>query len=361
MRWLDEPTEPDPTWARPGESPLSWLMRSTLPRAAAGREFLNAQLASLPAPVATALRRRFPSHWKSCLFELIVARALQELGAELDVEVQNEHGFRPDYRARFDDGLVTLEAVIPEIGRDVDDQRRLADSLEPLLAPLVPPEWSVLLYELPDVGPSESKKEIKRVFKEAMPVSSPSGKDDSREVSVSTSKGLLSFTLWPRIGDRPIIGGPIFSGGDDTEERIRHAVCKKRQQVRGETAPVVLAVCAAGLSSQFESFDHALFGRTCSIIGLPSRREIRVEFRPDGLFMARRDGPPTYAGVLAFREVSLFCPADPVLYMHPRFAGTLPRGLLDLETRTASAADGLAVTPSCQPDFMSRIGFVDRD
>jgi hypothetical protein len=114
------------------------------------------------------------------------------------------------------------------------------------------------------------------------------------------------------------------------------------------------------MSSDFEAFDHALFGRSCSIIGWPSRREIRVEFRTDGLFMAKRDGQPTYAGVLAFLGVTPWCPADPVLYLHPRFAGALPQRLLQLERRTATA-DGITVTPSQQPGFMSRIGFVPRD
>ena len=90
---------------------------------------------------------------------------------------------------------------------------------------------------------------------------------------------------------------PALTAWDDTEQRVRRAVDRKRRQgSRKSPMPTLLAIHATGMSSSYEGFDNALFG-------------------VDGIF-TKGTGPPTWAGVLAFGNVGLRGGPDPVLYLH---------------------------------------------
>lgn len=54
-------------------------------------------------------------------------------------------------------------------------------------------------------------------------------------------------------------------------------------------------------------------------------------FRPGGALATQRQAE--YAGILAFPRVGMFGAADPIVYHHPRYEGSLPGELLDLRHR----------------------------
>ena len=80
--WFPEPEKRDDSSSRRGESTPSWLARSTQPKAAHLRAFLNKNLAALSIECQQNLYRhlRLDDKYESAFFELVVARMLQELG-----------------------------------------------------------------------------------------------------------------------------------------------------------------------------------------------------------------------------------------------------------------------------------------
>jgi hypothetical protein len=117
---------------------------------------------------------------------------------------------------------------------------------------------------------------------------------------------------------------------------------------------------ATGISSSYEAFDRALFGRTFTRIGLDGRVS-GTGFDADGVFN-KGSGAPTWAGVLAFVNVGLRGGADPVLYLHPRSAAKLPDALLKLERRTYDAkAQAVTAHEPTATGILEAVGFVPPD
>ena len=112
--WFTEPSIEDSTYANRLESPFDWLQRSTIQRAQECRLFLNYNLNKLPQEIASIFFQRLRTNWEDNFFELIVARTLQEQGAEISYEQPTESQKHPDFLARFPDGDVIVEAVAPK-------------------------------------------------------------------------------------------------------------------------------------------------------------------------------------------------------------------------------------------------------
>lgn len=332
MEWFLEPRVRDDSWGHRGEPPFSWLTRSTLPRASAAREFLNRNLAQLPEQsqpqVFAALRNR----WQSAFFELIVARTLQLLGASITVEPPSAKGTRIDFVARFPDGILNVEAVSPLVdgaaGKTVQERSPLLDIIERL----VPNGWGVGVVELPTIGPNESK----RIFREAVEQLFDSVPPQREVVDLikEVPQGRLHIRLWtdPPGGSQIVFEPPITSW-NNTEERIRLAIKRKKHQARAtEEGASVVAIHAGGISSKFEDFDLALFGRSVMVLN-HSRIVTGHRLKPDGVFAARRREPPVLSGVLAFIRVGFRTFPDPIFYPHPRSTEVLPTALDGLQQR----------------------------
>src|SRR5438045_2110180 len=103
--YFPEPTIPDQTLGPWDETTVEWLGRSTLPNAKAIRQFLNQNLAHFSPDRAKSLVRQLADDFQSHLFEIIVGRYLQELGADVLPEPLAKNGTRIDYRATFPDGI----------------------------------------------------------------------------------------------------------------------------------------------------------------------------------------------------------------------------------------------------------------
>lgn len=353
MRWFPEPFEPDDSWGREGEGVLSWLLRSTLPRARAARYFLNINLSALPRPFAQKLRRDLENRWQSAFFELIVARTLQALGGVIESEEVTPSGRRPDFLADFEDGSIVVEATAPHFEEEVQAEQRDHSPLKRILEGLVPAGWSVWINELPSIGPADSKKEFKAAAQELLKAPQDIECDERIERRAVLSHGVLEISLVrAKEGYPAIVGGPGYGTYSDSISRIKRAVQRKRQQVRTAQGPVFLAINASGVTSSFEDYDRALFGENCLVLGQPPRNE----FRATGEFARQSDGPPTYAGVIGFKEVGFGCVCDPVLWLHPRFMGLLPSRLLALETRVLDVASGITINPRRNGQVLEALG-----
>lgn len=353
MRWFPEPFEPDDSWGREGEGVLPWLLRSTLPRARAAREFMNINLSALPRPLAEKLRRDLECRWQSAFFELIVARTLQSLGGAIKSEEVTPSGRRPDFLAAFEDGTIVVEATAPLFEEEVQAEQRDHSPLKRILEGLVPTGWSIFINELPRIGPADSKKEFKAAAQELLKAPQEVECDELIERRAILSNGALEISLVrAKEGYPAIVGGPGYGTYSDSISRIKRAVQRKRQQVRTAQGAVFLAINASGVTSSFEDYDRALFGENCLVLGQP----LRNEFRATGAFAKQSDGPPTYAGVIGFTEVGFRCACDPVLWLHPRFTGSLPGQLLALESRVLDRASGIKVNPRRNGQVLEALG-----
>lgn len=326
--WFSEPSVQDDTFANRGEQVRHWLLRSTHLRASACRRFLNENLARLPAGAQEEMFHNLQHRWHSAFFELIVARLLQELGASIVYEQQNREGKHPDFIAQFPDGAVTVEAIAPRFDPEYPNRNPLLNIIEEN----IPTGWWVGVWELPDIGPNDSKRHFRAVVREALDIPPPRLGNEVGEIEIEFDTGTLHLQLIPRNVESKRLGWEAsVTVEDNTVARIRMAAKRKRRQVRGTNTPVLLAVHASGMVSDFEDFDRALYGHTYELHSPDRLKE--AGFRPDGLFNEPADGDPTFAGVLGFLDVGFHRCTQPVLYRHPRQISPLPAAFDLLEQR----------------------------
>ncbi len=334
-----------------------WLARFTLDLAKACRSFLNSNLAALPEDCQEGIAERLKTdkHYRSAFFELVVARTLQVLdGTITSCEPENPvDGTKIDFMTRFPNHEVGVEATSPLFDREMGETAKDHAPLIGVVEELIPPGWAVAVSSLPDLGPSDSKKALKAAVKQMLDVPLPVPGEGERQVSRELPEGEIRLTLFSKTAHRlrestKIVWEAPMTTIDDSKRVIRDAVEGKRRQARNVAVPVLVAVDAKGIVSRLEDFDMALFGSQQA----PS-------FQAAGLF-AKGEGEPTISGVLAFTEVGFLRCSEPVLYLHPRFKGSLPDGLLQLECRTLTA-DGISVQEARSQGFLEVLGFVDPD
>ena len=358
--WFPEPLLLDDTFGDRAEHTLDWLARSTVPRAKACRRFLNEHIAKLPALSQSNFVHDLREKWHSTFFELIVARILQELGASIVVEANNPDGRRPDFRAQFPDAAVTVEAKAPIFDAATGDELKNRIPLLNFIESKVPGGWRVCVYQLPNIGPADSRKNFERTVQQMLNVPPPNEDDTDTELSVELPTGIIHLHLFPTKLNNERLGweAPI-SLVDNSRERLLLAVRRKRRQVRNSQTPVLLAIQASGICSDFEDFDIALFGTGYDRYD-EHRRLAETGFMPNGIFSNKSDKAPIFAGVLAFLTVGFNSCVGPVLYRHPRFFETLPDALLQLEQRSYNESiNTIQIEPSKVPDVIDRLHFVN--
>jgi len=363
--WFPEPSQTDDTYSERGEQTTSWLNRSTVARARGGRRFLNENLSNLPTDHQPAMYRALHERWPSAFFEMILARTLQVLGAEIEVEPGGKEEVRIDFVARFPDSTVGVEAVSPVFNADVGETARKRIPLLDIVESLTPAGWRVMVVKVPDLGHSDSRRTFKRTVEGLLDTDPPGSWSETKDLIAELPEGVVHLRLLPRRdpgapeGPR-VVTEPALSAFDNTEQRVRKALKKaqKRRQGRITPHPAILAVHATGISSDFEDFDLALFGREVAAIDTETGRIVGTNFSADGVFNGG-GGDPTWAAVLAFVNVYMGGGPDPVLYLHPRFRGELPETLMGIERRSYDPEVGeVRVEPSRSPGFLSKLNFV---
>jgi hypothetical protein len=354
--WFPEPKKRDDSYGPRGESPPSWLARSTRSEAKIYRAFLNRNLAALPRECQENVSRdlRLDRKHRSAFFELVVARMLQELGASITCEPENEvDGTKIDVWALFLDHAVAVEATSPVFNKDTASTARDRNRLTDFVEECEPAGWRVAVVGLPDIGPAGSMKRFKAEVKRMLDVPPPAEGEEKRILSRKLPEGeirlnLLAQTVFGRKdGMKKVVHeAPLSIVGDDSEQVIRDAVKDKYRQAKNMEVPVLVAVDGKGLLTRLEDFDMALFGH------YRLHPDNSTSFKVDGIF-ARKGQEPTIAGVLAFTEVGVSRCIEPVLYIHPRFSGELPAALRQLEQRRlVPNRSGLEVPKSSNRGFL---------
>jgi hypothetical protein len=367
--WFPKPEQPDPTIARTDEGTVSWLRRSTLPLANDCREFLNRNLSVLPEGCRDGIFKhlRHEQHHKDGFFELVVARTLQELGADIACEPENPiDRSRVDYAATFPDGVVFVEAVSPVLDKELGAVLKRESPLTQLIKDRVPPGWAADVRELPNVGLDESKRHIKAFLQRVMNIPPPTRDDEEVEIRGLFEQGDLRVILFPQSrhglsADTKIAMYAVGYWPND-QAVLRGAVKRKYRQLSNLDGTSLVALNMASTTASREELDRALFGTSETQFDR-YMNEVRRYRKNDGLF-AGGAGEPTISGVLAFPEVGFLPCDDPILWVHPRFEGALPRALNDLETRYApSAPDAdpeVIVRSAKKTDVLRNLGFVEK-
>jgi hypothetical protein len=356
--WLPEPQTTDNTWARRGEHTLDWLARSTLPRAQSCRRFLKQNIAALPLEHQPLFRHALRERWKSTFFELIVIRTIQMLGALITIELATSSGKRPDIRAQFQDGNVTIEAIAPVFNAQVGEIVKNYSPLIEIIEANIPEGWSIAILNLPRLGPDDSRKHFKQAVEKLLILPPIQESTQPQDITYKLPQGVIHLHAIPsHVNSQRAIIEPGVGFTDNTVARIEHAIRKKRTQVRHSGAPVLLAIEASGLASELEDFDIALFGHQSGRF-VPGHGIVEAGFVPNGIFTRSRSATPTYAGVLAFLKVGFRAGPDPVLFLNPRFTDKLPTQLLKLDLHIYKPDKGIQVRSSEITGFRDNLGFV---
>lgn len=226
-----------------------------------------------------------------------------------------------------------------------------------------PSDVWVMVNSLPNLGPQDSRKPFRRTIRKLLVDAAKVGYS-LVNVAEELPEGTVSLTLikkGPSVSPGRSVGvEPALTSWDNTEQRVRRAVARKRRQGKKATVPALVAVHATGISSSYEEFDQALFGRNVSTMD-SNGHLLGNRFEADGIF-AEGSGEPTWAAALAFVNVGFLGGPDPILYLHPRFAGHLPASLLALEKRTYDVEAGRPmVLEASSTDVLNEMEFVSRE
>jgi hypothetical protein len=353
---FEEPKVPDPTPGREGESRGAWLRRSTWERAAETRRFYNANLRQLPSDIA---RRLCPAlhadRTEATHFELIVGRFLQLLGAQrIAYEVAGTEGRKVDWLAHFEDGPISVECTAPIANGVIGDSRRSSRSATAIVLETAPPGWWVFIHRVPTLSPNKPRSWFRRLMQTLYADAPPARPDGEWSIQKTLDGGILEISLRGQPQpDAPAkwAAGPAVGYMDDTSDVVKSAVAGKRAQARGAVQPVLTAIYTAGFgSSELEKFDVALFGRTVSSLGSDA-----LWLDNSGVFN-RGEKTPTFAGALAFANLNMGGGPDPVLYVHPRYRGSIPSALRALRRREATDA-GVRDVPTTRDAVLPRLGW----
>jgi hypothetical protein len=260
--------ETDDQSVRRGEDMLAFLGRSTLDHAVELRLFANTNLRLLPPDVARALCKALHGeYFRPSLFELVVARTLQVIGArELIYEAEAQTGRHPDLRATFDDGALIVDATVPEFDADIVKANAAHQPLIQIIEDLIPAGWTFFVEHLPRIGPNDPQREFKAALRAEfakLPASSEGIAPLSYALVAQHPQGEIRLLLGARPADwqHAYAGGPASAAWGDTDARVGKALRRKRSQLRGGDAPAVVAI-AGGMGESIEDIDIALFGRT---------------------------------------------------------------------------------------------------
>ena len=363
--WFPEPETRDDTYGRPGEGTVSWLARSTVPRAVGYRTFLNRNLSMLPAGCRKDKYHllRAERHHQDGLFELVVGRTLQELGAEIECEPEGlQSGKRPDFVSSFADGKVYVEAVRPVMDREIGSALGQEVLVTELVEESVPPGWAADIRALPRVGPGEPRRHIKAFLRREMALPPPAHPEEEVTIEKAFEQGDLKIILFPQArvglssGTKIALRNAVSFFADDRTPLLK-AVRRKYKQLARLDGPALVALNMTSATSGRDDLDRALFGVTVSRWDQHSD-EVERYFKANGLF-AGGHGDPTVSGVLAFPNVGILRCADPALWVHPRFRGTLPRALEELEIRRApTTGPEVSVRNARRVGVLDNLGFL---
>ena len=150
---------------------------------------------------------------------------------------------------------------------------------------------------VPPIGPSESKRELKAklldLFGSLAEVRPDDLSNEGIELTLQLRKGDVDMRLFSastfkhedEYKQARSIYGPMVGGLDDSVGRIIRALKMKRRQVRAASASVILALAGGAFGGKIEDLDQALIGHSyeevVSMADLDSPR--KTGFTRDGV------------------------------------------------------------------------------
>jgi hypothetical protein len=273
VSWLSEPEVEDVS-VKNNESYMDWLRRNTSHKAKKSRAFLNHHIEELPREwidpknPKEGLKYDLEHRWASAFFELVCARVLQKLGASIEIEIEKKTKdgaitqSKPDFTATFPDCSLIVEArstILDPDGRNTSKDQ--SDLIEILKAQILQ-SWSFMAWLLPQIGPSDSKKEFKKAVAEIVAdLPSPVCRTPIYVKKVISS-GNIFLEMIPKEIDASWLAGPLNDSVDDVKKNIVNAIRRKRKQARQSGIPVILAINMDGIGASYEDFGKVLFGYT---------------------------------------------------------------------------------------------------
>lgn len=349
-----EPAVTNDEWQSVSERTSEWLEQSTLPIARETRIFVNENLALIPTKHRVALCRQLHTRWRSALFELVVTRMVQLLGAEYQPELPNREGRRPDITASFVEGAAVIEIVAPEFNKEMDKLDAKRDELIRFVRGIVPNTWHIYFRRLPSIGHADSKKLFKRTVKDALARLELEDDGQGRQhLTCALSEVDTEFVLIPNSTDGPPgMMTPVTTLRDCAVSIIRKTLIDKRRQVRAETSPVILAILAQGIGVNIDDFDQALFGNTVSRHNWAGDL-IGSQFSRDG-FLSRTGASTAFDGVLVVKGSLPYSYDGSTLYVRPG-GRSLPRAFEAFEQRVLQFEQGVEVIASTMPDPLNSL------
>ena len=360
--WFHEPNIIDDSIMKTGENTIDWLNRSTWKRAKACREYLNNSLNILPINVQESLFKALIKNWDSGFFELSVAIALHGLNAELEYETESGKGNTYiDFLVKCPDMNILIEAVAPQINRTIGKHMSDINPLITIIENNLPKGWLIWPTDLPYISPSESKKDFKAQIIKALNIPPPINENEVREITIPYNEGIIGIRLIAGDSNKQynrIAASPAFAFHDDTVERVKHALQKKRSKSKKDTTPLIIAIRGAAFAkNDYEEFDIALFGRTTATVD-NFGNVLKKGFDANGEMAKSTSEIPTIAGVLVFSQVGWSSCTPPVLYIHPKYKGPFPKSFMQLEHREYVSDLGIKIKPATYNPF-ENIKFVD--
>lgn len=313
--WLKEPPRSDNTWANNGEHPLDWLNRSTLPRAKAMREFLNLNLSKMPIEISESLYHDLSNRYHSAFFEIILGRLLQEVGFNIQYEVELNNGKRPDFLIDTQIGKIAIEATSPIFNSSVGSAYKKNNPLIKIIRDHTPDNWVVGIQKLPEIGLNDSKKVFKRFINKKFSKITDNLPQLQIKINHEFKEGVIKLTLfYKRDRTNKIIFYPVVSYFENSKSRIEHTLNEKREQLKNIDIPVVLAIQGSNTGTDLDDFDQVLFGSTYEQFNRDGKL-IDKGFIANGKFI-NSDKHSTYQAILAFNEVDFKQLSIPTLYMN---------------------------------------------
>jgi hypothetical protein len=359
MVYFPEPASPDESWPGWDETAVEWFRRSTQPRAAAVREFLNRSLDHFPPKHARSLAKRLDQDWQSFFFEIVVGRYLQVLGAEVLPEPRGSNGTHVDYHATFPDRVVvSVECVSKRFNLEAQKTIQRQGKMTRMLDDVGPTNWIIDFHKLPTSdSPVEFQPYVQaaRDWYATLPKPAEDGLRPTFAFEADGGRMEIEAMPFPN-GTKPNHMGPGVAFYDDSIERLKHALIDshKRKQARGAIPPVFLAIDCPFNGPDAEDFDQALFGLAVDHRGFDWQESVGTSFNPNGLLVTDRDIP--FAGVLAFLKMSMVGAADPILYLNPYQRWKLPPALACHEQRVWTSC--IDKTKATREPVIESIGFV---
>jgi hypothetical protein len=333
--WFPDPINGTDTYLQDHDHDhFRFLNNSSWYRAQLCREFLNYNLDSLPSEISQGIYSTLRNNWQSGFFELILARTLEESGAEnIEYESIEINGIRPDFSILEKAQQLLIEAVSPIINIDSLRKENQNRDLVEIVLELLPSGRNVSIWELPDITATDSKKIFKRVLKQAfVQLSTIGGEIEFVDINLELDKGLIRLTVYRDLGiRRKMVSSPMITGWDDSLQKIPNALEKKYHEVKKTKLPFIIAInCSAFLASSdnrhlllkewIEDLDNMMFGNSLQ----------------HGFFADHDSAKDHFIGVIFFHSTHFTKSPNPVFYKSTKYGGRIPGFTSQFENRSVN-------------------------